>query len=165
MKIIGPTKALLGKDVKFDVEVDSYTSIKWYKNGNEIQLMESEDPKHLNLYDIGYMAAGTYWAVVDGVKSNEIAFTVVDKLVEPFYYIHPIPWRKCGYIWVGWWVFDEIKQAIEDGFDWVSDPTNERFKYPKELSTLAWGFDNYDDLEMQESRNGYIYCKDDLKLI
>lgn len=162
MKILGPDKALLGKDITYSVDVASYTSIEWYKDGNKISLLPNEDPMHLNLYDIGYMASGTYWAIVDGTKSNEIILSVVEKLAEQYCYIHPIPWRRCGYIWIGWWVFDEIVEANADGFDWMSDPMNERFKYPKDISTLAWGFENYGDLEVQESRNGYIYCRDEL---
>lgn len=65
-----------------------------------------------------------------------------------------------GFIQIGWWVFDEILSAVADGFKWEQDPFNERFKYKCEVAKLAWGFENYPDLEVQESRNGYIYGKE-----
>lgn len=163
MNILGPSKGLLGSNVTFSVSNAHDTSlIKWFKDGNQITLLETESPVTLNLYDIGYPAAGTYWAEYDGVKSNEIKFSIVDYLATQFRYIAPLPWRKAGFIWIGWWVLDEIKEALIDKFNWVDDPMNDRFTYKEDMSTLAWGFNTYDNLEVQESRNGYILGREEL---
>lgn len=78
-------------------------------------------------------------------------------------YIHNLnPGRDKGYVWIGWWVFDEIIDAVIDGFDWMADPFNSRFKYKCEIANLVDGFNKWPDLEVQESRDGYIYSKADL---
>lgn len=70
--------------------------------------------------------------------------------------------RDEGYIMVGWWVIDEINKALKDNFDWMADPENDRFVYKCELKTLAYGFNTWPDLEIQESKNGYILGRADL---
>lgn len=84
--------------------------------------------------------------------------------------IHDLNWqieelgggRDRGYVWVGWWVMDEIIDAMIEGFKWQDDPQNPRFKYPCEIGIIAEGFKKYPDLELQESRHGYILNKRDV---
>ncbi|ANA49523.1 Hoc-like head decoration [Salmonella phage vB_SnwM_CGG4-1] len=72
-------------------------------------------------------------------------------------YIHPLmPGRPGGFLWVGWWVIDEIEEAIADGFDWKIDPGNSRFKYPCSIKAIIKAMNDYGGVEAQESRNGYI---------
>lgn len=65
-------------------------------------------------------------------------------------------------IQVGWWVIDEINSAKKTGFIWQNDPTNDRFKYKIDLATLANAMVIWNDVEVQESRNGYILHKIDI---
>lgn len=75
----------------------------------------------------------------------------------PSYYIHNLaPTRDCGFTWIGWWILDELQKATDDNFNWKLDPTNARFKYPSVIKSLADGLTRWDDVEMQESRNGYV---------
>lgn len=86
----------------------------------------------------------------------------------PIIYIHDLNpsyhggGRNRGYIWVGYWVIDEIYDALIEGFDWTTDPYNPRFTYKCEIANLASGFSRYPDMDVQESRNGYILTKKDL---
>lgn len=261
--IVGADYAILASKVTYSIESDSVpTSVKWYKNDREVVQYPGEDMMTLKLYDVGYPAAGVFYAVAvfngEEYKSNEITLEIGEterkvecfvksrKVIEanvgdeislapychtvpssanrssvwihngeqisedeyisfeiespsdfglyelqtqawaygsyepyegktlleikqssenlcPFIYIHDLnPARNAGFIRIGWWVYDEILKAVDDGFKWEDDPFNERFKYNCELSRLAWGFKNYPNLEVQESRNGYIYGREKL---
>lgn len=70
--------------------------------------------------------------------------------------------RDCAYMWIGWWVYDEIVEALIEGFEWHIDPFNSRFKYKCELAKLAEVIAKYPGIEVQESRHGYILNKRDL---
>ena len=79
---------------------------------------------------------------------------------ENLKYVHDLnPGRDKGFVWLGWWVMDEI---FDDGFDWIADPENERFTYKLDMKTLATAFKAWPDLEVQESRHGYILGRSDL---
>ncbi|QDH49239.1 capsid vertex protein [Pantoea phage Phynn] len=107
-------------------------------------------------------AAGSY-------RAAETAYHVdVEVDLEPYndnvdYHIHDLrPTRNRGFLYMGYWVIDEIMKAKSEGFEWQKDPTNERFIYKKGVSTLAKGFIEWEDLEVMESRNGYILGRIDL---
>ncbi|QPI13309.1 outer capsid protein [Salmonella phage vB_SalM_ABTNLsp5] len=70
--------------------------------------------------------------------------------------------RNGAYMWIGWWVHDEIIEALIEGFEWHKDPMNERFKYKCELAKIAEILEKYPDIEVQESRHGYILERKDL---
>lgn len=69
-------------------------------------------------------------------------------------YIHPLPVRGTAYIWCGWWVMDEIQRMTVAGKDWkLDDPDSDYYLH---RYTLAKMLDEYPEVDVQESRNGYI---------
>ncbi|ULA52420.1 capsid and scaffold protein [Enterobacter phage vB-EclM_KMB19] len=69
-------------------------------------------------------------------------------------YIHPLPVRGTAYIWCGWWVMDEIQRMTVVGKDWkLDDPDSDYYLH---RYTLAKMLDEYPEVDVQESRNGYI---------
>lgn len=89
-------------------------------------------------------------------KGVEVVFT---KRVAPtpdgeLPYIHPLPFRGTAYIWCGWWVMDEIQRMTVEGKDWkLDDPDSDYYLH---RYTLAKMLDDYPEVDVQESRNGYI---------
>lgn len=73
-------------------------------------------------------------------------------------YIHPLDHRESAYLWCGWWVMDEIEKASKAGADW-KDPDAD-LKYTQDLQTLAYMLETYPNIEVQESRHGYILNKE-----
>ena len=72
-------------------------------------------------------------------------------------YVHPLPHRSSAYIWCGWWVMDEIQKMAEEGKDWkTEDPDS---KYYLHRYTLQKMMKDYPEVDVQESRNGYIIHK------
>ncbi|END6302047.1 hypothetical protein ABMM93_004318 [Salmonella enterica subsp. enterica serovar Newport] len=72
-------------------------------------------------------------------------------------YVHPLPHRTSAYIWCGWWVMDEIQKMTEEGKDWkTEDPDS---KYYLHRYTLQKMMKDYPEVNVQESRNGYIIHK------
>lgn len=76
-------------------------------------------------------------------------------------YVHPLPWRDSAFIQVGWWVIDEIHRAGQLGVDWKLAP--DPLRYKRELLTLAKMFEDYEKVEVQESRNGYVWGKEQVE--
>ena len=77
-------------------------------------------------------------------------------------YVHPLDHRESAYIWVGYWVMEEIENAVEAGIDWKK-PDSTDLKYKCDLKTLAFMLEKYPNIDVQESRNGYILSKDDIE--
>lgn len=76
-------------------------------------------------------------------------------------YVHPLPHRTSAYIWCGWWVMDEIQKMTEEGKDWkTEDPDS---KYYLHRYTLQKMMKDYPEVDVQESRNGYIIHKSALE--
>lgn len=72
-------------------------------------------------------------------------------------YVHPLPHRTSAYIWCGWWVMDEIQKMTEEGKDWkTEDPDS---KYYLHRYTLQKMMEDYPEVDVQESRNGYVIHK------
>ncbi|HHV9530193.1 TPA: hypothetical protein ACUQ49_003164 [Escherichia coli] len=72
-------------------------------------------------------------------------------------YVHPLPHRTSAYIWCGWWVMGEIQKMTEEGKDWkTEDPDS---KYYLHRYTLQKMMKDYPEVDVQESRNGYIIHK------
>lgn len=93
-------------------------------------------------------------------ESNEVIITVEEKNPEvpeecPLIYVHPLPWRNSAYIWCGWWIMDAIESMTEQGKDWKT-ATKEDSKYYCHLNVLAKMLVDYPEVDVQESRNGYI---------
>lgn len=72
-------------------------------------------------------------------------------------YVHPLPHRTSAYIWCGWWVMDEIQKMTEEGKDWKTDDPDS--KYYLHRYTLQKMMKDYPEVDVQESRNGYIIHK------
>lgn len=69
-------------------------------------------------------------------------------------YVHYLPHRTSAYIWCGWWVMNEIQKMTEEGKDWkTEDPDS---KYYLHRYTLQKMMKEYPEVDVQESRNGYI---------
>lgn len=84
----------------------------------------------------------------------------VDNVPEPegeLPYVHPLPHRTSAYIWCGWWVMDEIQKMTEEGKDWKTDDPDS--KYYLHRYTLQKMMKDYPEVDVQESRNGYIIHK------
>lgn len=113
--------------------------------------------------------AGDYTVVgttADGTEtSSKVSLVVKDKEVpvpeDGFFYIHPLPERDAAFIQIGWWVIQEIHRAGELGLDWKSAP--DPLNYKRELLTLAKMFQDYENAEVQESRNGYVWNKNQVE--
>lgn len=113
--------------------------------------------------------SGSYTVVATTESGTETSTAVslkVNKAEVPvpeggFAYVHPLPQRDAAFIRVGWWVINEIHRAGELGLDWKTAP--EPLKYKKELLTLAKMFEDYKNPEVQESRNGYVWGKDQVE--
>lgn len=72
-------------------------------------------------------------------------------------YVHPLPHRTSAYIWCGWWVMDEIQKMTEEGKDWKTEDSDS--KYYLHRYTLQKMMKDYPEVDVQESRNGYIIHK------
>lgn len=72
-------------------------------------------------------------------------------------YVHPLPWRSSAYIWCGWWVMDEIQKMTLEGKNWKTDDVDS--KYYLHRYTLQKMITDYPEVDVQESRNGYIVHK------
>ena len=76
-------------------------------------------------------------------------------------YVHPLPQRTSAYIWCGWWVMDEIQKMTLEGKDWkTEDPDSDYYLH---RYTLAQMIVDYPEVDVQESRNGYIIHKSALE--
>lgn len=84
------------------------------------------------------------------------------EVVKMFRYVHPIPWRKTSFIYIGWWVFDEIVKFNEAGLEWRDREVYSTSKYAKDLETIAAAEEQYSDCTCMESRNGFMYHSKDL---
>ena len=89
--------------------------------------------------------------------SSHCALEVVESLHKMFRYVHPIPWRKTSFIYIGWWVFDEIVKFNEAGLEWRNREVYEDSKYASDIETIAAAEEKYGDCICMESRNGFIY--------
>lgn len=72
-------------------------------------------------------------------------------------YIHNLENRKTGYLNVGYWVINEIQRAKALNLDWKKD--YDKLRYSSDLYTIATMFEMYDEVIVQESRNGYLFTK------
>ena len=145
---------------------NSKLNYSWIRNGTTIS---TENTLDKTVSDSDY---GEYNYVVTATKlgaylpkTKTFNITLLDE-VEPelceYYYIIPLEYRNAGFTWIGYWVTDEILKAKKDGFNWIADPTNQRFKYPCLVSLLAEGFERYQNFTVMESRNGRILGRADL---
>lgn len=152
---------------------DSEAVFQWMKNG---QALPGKTNKTLLIVDAQKEDSGVYTLSVTIQSTPTISTPCVVKVsditppgpdpIEGPWYIHDLrPAQNNGFTWMGWWVLDEIQKANNDNFDWIKDPTNERFKYQNVLKALADNQTTWEDILIQESRNGYILKLSDLVLV
>ena len=137
---------------------------QWFKNG---QAIDGKTNQSITFDPAAKTDSGVYTVsvTVDSTPtvSTPCVLTVTEGSIDPIepavgdWYIHDLrPGRDRGFTWMGWWVLDEIQTALNEDFDWIADPENARFKYQNVLKALADNKDTWEDIEIQESRNGYI---------
>lgn len=93
----------------------------------------------------------------DPETSEGIAnITIEDAIIyeDALPYVHPLPQRNSAYIWVGWWVLYEIQDMTLAGKDWKTDDPDS--KYYLHRYTLSKMLTDYPEVDVQESRNGYV---------
>lgn len=94
----------------------------------------------------------------NGTATKGTVITFTEKVIpEPdgeLPYVHPLPWRSSAYIWAGWWVMDEIQKMTLEGKDWKTEDPDSDFYLHR--YTLAKMLTDYPEVDVQESRNGYI---------
>lgn len=167
-------KAAIGETVSFAPVCVAYPDYAhrdctWYHNGvalgpDEYIDVTVDSPEKYGEYDLhtNVWAHGG-WEPISVDTLLEIIPREDSTVVCGPRQIHDLnPGRDSAYIWAGWWVIDEIVEANIEGFDWQADPFNNRFKYPCEISNIASGLQTYPEIEVQESRNGYILSRRDL---
>ncbi|ACL78403.1 hoc head outer capsid protein [Escherichia phage JS10] len=281
IQVNGPHYELVGRTVTLRAVLsESLTDadIKWYKNGVNVPLLDKEDPMYLNLWDVGFPASGTYYAIATdkltqevfqsddfvleiGMEPRDIVISVenLDAIVkaaigqkvslQPLISMGATPWaevecewwkydkmvsnvkdldvdinpsmygtyslnvsataegaynpyhdivtvdimpldgilpepevcpfiysndlnqylsypggRNRAHMWIGWWVLDEIKGALAKDQDWAINIEDSNFRYKCELMKVAELLSRYPDVEIQESRNGYILNRKHLTL-
>ncbi|WWS24889.1 hypothetical protein vBKpnAMK5_00207 [Klebsiella phage vB_Kpn_AM_K5] len=133
----------------------------WTKDGSPVE--GSTSTLVIDTSDIGSQVIGVS---VDVSAEDYTPITVtttgnvtITKRVAPepdgeLPYIHPLPFRGTAYIWCGWWVMDEIQRMTVEGKDWkLDDPDSDYYLH---RYTLAKMLDDYPEVDVQESRNGYI---------
>lgn len=133
----------------------------WTKDGSPVE--GSTSTLVIDTSDIGSQVIGVSVEVsaedytpITVTKTGDVTIT---KRVAPepdgeLPYIHPLPFRGTAYIWCGWWVMDEIQRMTVEGKDWkLDDPDSDYYLH---RYTLAKMLDDYPEVDVQESRNGYI---------
>ncbi|ENJ5622408.1 hypothetical protein AB1O15_000226 [Shigella flexneri] len=136
----------------------------WTKDGSPVE--GSTSTLAIDTSDIGSQVIGVS-VVVSAADYNPVTVTKTGNVTvtakvapEPegeLPYVHPLPHRTSAYIWCGWWVMDEIQKMTEEGKDWkTEDPDS---KYYLHRYTLQKMMKDYPEVDVQESRNGYIIHK------
>lgn len=140
----------------------TYVTYEFFKNDKSVQKGGSSDYKvtAATKSDAGrYHCIGT---TSTGEEKSPDVVLVVNAAVIPIEdapnYIHPLSVRNTAFLWLGWWVINEIQRAKELGLDWKTE--FDKLNYSNDLETLAIMFENYETVEVQESRNGYVLDKD-----
>ena len=136
----------------------------WTKDGSPVE--GSTSTLAIDTSDIGSQVIGVS-VVVSAADYNPVTVTktgnvTVTAKVAPapkgeLPYVHPLPHRTSAYIWCGWWVMDEIQKMTEEGKDWKTDDPDS--KYYLHRYTLQKMIKDYPEVDVQESRNGYIIHK------
>lgn len=99
---------------------------------------------------------------IEDIGSHHCQVVIVDSLHDLHKYVHPIPWRKTSFMYIGWWVFDEIVKLNENGLDWRDPAVYEDCRYAIDIETIAGAEEKYGDCTCMESRNGFMYNASEL---
>ena len=71
---------------------------------------------------------------------------------------NPLPHRDSVFMDVGYWVVDDLFELEAQGEKWYEDP--ELSKYPKQAKQIATLLEQFENVEIQESRNGRILTRE-----
>ena len=151
-------------NVQQDAPEEAQITYSWKKDSSPVE-------GSTNVYTVDTSSVGSQTIEVTAVvtatdyDSKTVKTTgqvqVTDKVApEPegeLPYVHPLPHRTSAYIWCGWWVMDEIQKMTEEGKDWKTDDPDS--KYYLHRYTLQKMMKDYPEVDVQESRNGYIIHK------
>lgn len=143
-----------------DAPEEAQIEYSWKKDSSPVE-------GSTNVYTVDTSSIGSQTIEVTATDYDSKTITaegqvqVTDKVApEPegeLPYVHPLPHRTSAYIWCGWWVMDEIQKMTEEGKDWkTEDPDS---KYYLHRYTLQKMMKDYPEVDVQESRNGYIIHK------
>ncbi|AZV01325.1 head outer capsid protein [Shigella phage vB_SdyM_006] len=170
--ITGPKEAEYGEEFELVVNAETtaespkYT-YKWSsgETTKKIKVIESEEGEKTFTCTVTCKSTNYEPATSTSEHKVSISKPVVpepDPSCESCRYIHPLDHRESAYLWVGYWVLEEIEKAVEEGIDWKK-PDDTDLKYKCDLKTLAFMLEKYPNVDVQESRNGYILSKDDIE--
>ncbi|MBJ0221119.1 PKD domain-containing protein [Escherichia coli] len=143
-----------------DAPEEAQIEYSWKKDSSPV-----EESTNVYTVDTSSIGSQTIEVTATDYDSKTVKATgqvqVTDKVApEPegeLPYVHPLPHRTSAYIWCGWWVMDEIQKMTEEGKDWkTGDPDS---KYYLHRYTLQKMMKDYPEVDVQESRNGYIIHK------
>lgn len=164
-------KVLYQTDITFNVD----TNIKnprftWYRD--DVKLIG--DSKSLTLYDCEGPAEGYYRVDIEGNSPEDdssVAITTNKTFLEIIfseteypenceeYYYHEI--NGAVFTYMHWWVYDDIRNGVKHGVDWIKDPMDPIFKYPCHVAYISFLIRTFDSVYIQESRNGRILLRED----
>lgn len=140
-----------------DVPDDCTVFYEWYddKNNNvgkndSVFMIYSTEPTKYSITLKVTISGDNYETLKLSATSNITVKIGTDSAPR---YIHPLDQRESAFLQCGYWVLDEIKSNK----DWKTNYKN--LKYSDDLETISIMLDNYKDVEIQESRNGYIVKK------
>lgn len=145
-------------------EVPETTEVKftWSSNGSRdfVQVTNEYevDTGTPGVQDISVTVEMTNFNYLPTTKTSKTNATVKPAFVpdddEEFpYYVHSLPSRQSAYIWCGWWIMYEIQDLTNEGKNWKTDESG---KYWPHRKTLAMMLNQFPEVDVQESRNGYI---------
>lgn len=135
------------------VDASDTVVYNWYKDGsavgthgNELTLMfnDATDSKIWYTAEVG-----------EHHKQSNIVYMVGTSQATDHRYIHPLPHRETSFVYVGYWVIDQIIECNEKGIDWVKTP-NSCPKYKDDIRTVVAAMAKYGDTLCLESRNGRV---------
>ena len=162
--IDGPTSATVGKEFTLDSRVkgiptNTTVDYSWSNEFNTKAISVIPTVPGDSVYTVSATAKSPGWPDWTGSKSITVSVVAPEKDDFLIRYIHPLDWRESSFIWCGYWVIDEIQDAVSKGIDW-KDP-NSGLKYTIDLMTIATMLEDYPNVEIMESRNGRILRKSD----
>lgn len=139
----------------------------WSVDGSAQQASDS-DTFVLNTSSTGIKAIQvTASLTTAGIPDGEFTAQTFATVFEPSeneddISVHPLPRTGAAFVWLPWWIVDEIQKGKEEGYDWKVDYA--QLNYSGFLKSLSLALGQYPNLEMQESRHGYIFNKEQLEL-
>lgn len=134
-------------------------SYKWFKDGTEIQ---NQTNATYTVVDMVVNKTNYYRCEItlDNQVVNTKDIYVVSTLADMKQHVNPLPSRNSAFIRKGYWVTDQIELAAKYNHNWVHH--FEVMKYPDEIETIVAAMAKYGQVEVQESRNGYVLKLDNV---